>query len=234
VTPALIFAAGFDTPGKSDATGAFHPEARRFQAVHGGRIVHIDNRLGTDARAERVLDEIARNGRQPWRTIAFFCHGTPKSIQLGFSRGKTLDELAKYIARTSERDVHVLLYCCSTASTIRALIGKSVGGDGGFADELRDALCRHGATHCRVIAHTTVGDTTKNPFVRFFDGAGSPVGGAGGTYVVRATSKLWHAWKEACAGRFLGGDFRFMMPFMEIGEIHAALTTGVVQERASA
>jgi hypothetical protein len=234
VTPALIFAAGYDTPGKKDATHAFHPEARRYQQIRGGKLVHVDNRRDTATRAEAVLGEIARNGQHPWRTIAFFCHGTPRSIQLGFDR-RTVGELGKYIARTSERDARVLLYCCSTGSTISALVGKAPGGDGGFADLLRDALCEHGAVHCRVMAHDTVGHTTKNPFVRFFDGNGSPMGGQGGTQVVRPSSKLWTAWREALAGKFLAGsEFRFHMPFMEIGEIHAALTTGVIPEEATA
>jgi hypothetical protein len=144
-------------------------------------------------------------------------------------------ELAKYIARSSERDVRVLLYCCSTASTIRALWGKSVGGDGGFADMLRDALCENGATHCRVMGHVTAGHATRNPYVRFFDGAGSPVGGAGGTDVVRPSSKLWTAWREALNGQFLAGsDFRFVFPTMEIGQIHEALITGAMPVAAEA
>lgn len=228
MTPALIFASGYNTPGKQDATHAFQPEARRFQQVHGGKLVHVDTRRGTDHRAAAVLDEIARNGQRPWRTIAFFCHGTPKSIQLGFDL-RLVGELGKYIARTSERDVRVLLYCCSTASTLRALVGKSTGGDGGFADRLRDALCEGGAVDCRVVAHDTVGHTTKNPFVRFFEGAGSPVGGVGGQMPVAPRTKPWAAWREALSGHYLGTDFRFTMPFMEIGEIHAALVSGARQ-----
>jgi hypothetical protein len=227
--PALIFAAGYDTPGKRDATHAFHPEARRYQQVRGGKLVHVDNRKDVATRAEAVLEEIARNGRQPWKTIAFFCHGTAKSIQLGFDL-RTVGELGRYIAGTSERDVRVLLYCCSTASTLKRILGAPApGGDGGFADELRDALCRHGATRCRVMAHDTVGHTTKNPHVRLFDGQESPIGGQGGEMPVRPGGKLWTAWREALAGKFMAGsDFRFHMPFMEIGEIHAALVSGTL------
>ena len=218
--PALIFAPKFDSPGRKDATHAFQPEARRYQQVRGGKLVHIDNRRDSGTRGEAVIDEIARHADGWWRTIAFFCHGTSRDIQLGFNR-RNVAELARAIARTSERDVRVLLYCCSTASTIHALVGKAVGGDGGFADELRDALCREGATHCRVMGHDTVGHSGRNPYVRFFDGAGSPVGGAGGTQVVRPGSKLWSRWREE-----LFTDFRFHMPHMEIGQIHEALTTG--------
>jgi hypothetical protein len=231
--PVLVFAPEYNSPGKSDATGAFRPEARRFAQLMGGRLVHVDNRKVHGERGEVVLDEIARHSAGPWRTIAFFCHGTPHDIQLGFKRA-TVRELAKYIAKTSERDVRVLLYCCSTASTIRTLLGKAVGGDGGFADLLRDALCEQGATHCRVVAHDTVGHTTKNPYVRFFDGAGSPIGGAGGTQVVRPSSKLWTPWREALNGQFMAGDFRFRFPYLEIGQIHEALMSGVLPEPVTA
>jgi hypothetical protein len=232
MTRTLIFAPEYDTPGKRDASAAFQPEAKRFQRVHGGTLVHVDNRRDHGTRGETVLDSLAR-GPGRWETIAFFCHGTPRDIQLGFGL-RTVDKLGQYIARSSERDVRVLLYCCSTASTIASLIGKSVGGDGGFADELRDALCRHGATHCRVMAHTTVGHATKNPHVRFFDGNGSPVGSQGGIDVVRKGSKLWHAWREALAGQFMAPDFRFVFPYLEIGQIHEALTTGVLPDPVSA
>jgi hypothetical protein len=232
VSPVLIFAPAHNTPGKSDATGAFIPEAKRFASMTGGKLVLVDNRRNHGERGEAVLDALARGPGQ-WTTVAFFCHGLPSEIQLGFRRS-TVRELAKYIARSSERNVRVLLYCCSTASTIRALFGKSVGGDGGFADMLRDGLCENGATHCRVVGHVTAGHTTRNPYVRFFDGAGSPVGGAGGTDVVRPSSKLWTAWREALNGEFLAPDFRFRFPYLEIGQIHEALVSGVVPEQAEA
>lgn len=232
MSPAIIFAPEHDTPGKRDATGAFLPEAKRFAALTGGRLVLVDNHENHGERGEVVLDALAR-GPGRWSTVAFFCHGLPHEIQLGFRRA-TVGKLAQYIARSSERNVKVLLYCCSTASTIRALWGKSVGGDGGFADMLRDALCEHGATHCRVMGHQTSGHATRNPYVRFFDGLGSPVGGAGGIDVVRASSKLWTPWREALNGQFLAPDFRFRFPYMEIGQIHAALVTGVVAEAAEA
>lgn len=228
----LVFTASHDTRGKRDATGAFIPEAKRFRDLHGGRLVFVDNRKGEPERAEQVLAEISRNGAQPWRTVAFFCHGTPRTIQLGFNRA-TVRELARYIARTSERDVRVLLYCCSTASALREVIGgESTGGDGGFADMLRDALCAEGATKCRVMGHVTVGHTSKNPHVRLFEGGGSPIGGQGGAYVVRPGSKLWTPWREALAGEFMGGsDFRLRFWQWDIGEIHEALATGRLQDK---
>jgi hypothetical protein len=225
----LIFAPKYNTGAKSDATGAFQPEARRYMQLRGGgRIVHIDNRGSERERAESVMREIligAGNG-QPWNAIAFFCHGLPRSIQLGFNLSN-VRHLARCIAETSTRDVCVPLYACSTASTLPRLLamGKGPGGDGGWADELRDALCREGATRCRVMGHDRLGHTTRNPYVRFFDGAGSPVGGQGGEYVVRPPTReantLWDMWRTA-----LKTDLRFHFPHMEIAQIHAALTAG--------
>jgi hypothetical protein len=229
VKPAIIFAPAHDSPGKRDATGAFQPEAHSFMTFLGGaKVIHVDNHQDEAARAEKVIGELVRDHPAPWRTVAFFCHGTARSIQLGFDR-RNVDDLARAIAISSERDVRVLLYCCSTASSIGTLVGgKSVGGDDGFADMLRDALCEQGATHCRIVAHETVGHTTRNPYVRFFDGAGSPIGGVGGVQVVRPRSKPWTAWREALLGKYLGGRFRFQFPFLEIGEIHSSLLTGTI------
>jgi hypothetical protein len=222
MTPALLLAPRRDTPGKHDATGAFQPEARRFFGIHGGRQVHVDNGYSAERRAEHVLDELVTSPPAPWQTIAFFCHGTPSSIQLGFDL-RNVQDLARAVAQTSAPDVRVLLYCCSTASTIRRLLRTSVGGDGGFADALRDALCREGATGCRVVGHTTVGHATKNPYVRFFDGKGSSIGGQGGEYVVRPGSALWPRWREA-----LATDFRFHFPYLEVAQIHDVLAADVV------
>jgi hypothetical protein len=226
---ALIFAPKYNTGAKSDATGAFQPEARRYMQIHGGgRIVHIDNRGVPRERAESVLREIALgpgNGR-PWDTIAFFCHGLSRSIQLGFALGN-VKRLAHAIAETSTQNVCVPLYACSTASSLRRLLalGQGPGGDGGFADILRDEICRAGATRCRVVAHSTAGHATRNPYVRFFDGMGSPVGGQGGEYVVRPptpdANTLWAMWREG-----LKTDLRFRFPHMEIGQIHAVLAAG--------
>jgi hypothetical protein len=215
----IAFVSGFDTKGKKDATKAFQPEAKRFiQVQRGGDLVLVDNRLPHKRRGERVLDTLLR-GERKWMSVAFFCHGYSSGIQLGFDLSNVRD-LARAIADTSEPDVRVLLYCCSTASTLGKLFGAAPGnGDGSFGDVLRDELCRFGAKYCRVFAHETVGHATKNPYIRFFDGDGSDVGGQGGIYPVRPGSTLWRRWKEATAY----SEMRFRWPYMTVEAIHRAL-----------
>jgi hypothetical protein len=225
----LILAPRRNTGAKLDATAGFHPSARRFMQLRGGTIVHIDNTYPGDRRAEHVLDELLRmrpgetesSPRLPWKNIAFFCHGTARGLQLGFDL-RNVRDLARAIAQSSEANVRVLLYACDAGSSLPRLLalGKGPGGDGGFADVLRDHLCREGAVDCRVMAHETTGHTTRNPWVRFFDGKGSSVGGTGGEYPVAPRSFLWQRWREA-----LQSDFRFHFPFLAIADIHRVLTS---------
>lgn len=224
--PVIAFAPGFDTKNrltgkqKVDATKVFQPEAKRFLVIHrGGDLVVVNNRQPKIAMAEHVLDSLLR-GEHKWLTIALFCHGWSTGIQLGFDL-KNIRDLARAIADTSEPDVKVLLYCCSTASTPQKLLGAGPGGDGGFADELRDNLCRFGAKYCRVMAHTTPGHSTKNPHLRFFEGGGSDIGGQGGQYVVRPGSTLWRRWKDAMAH----SEMRFRVGHMQVDAIHRVLTS---------
>jgi hypothetical protein len=212
----LILAPKFNSHGKHDATGAFQPEARRFMQLRGGRLAHIDNSVDMAKRYEAVMREVLATPT-PWETIAFFCHGTPSAVQLGIDM-RTMYDFSRAVGQTSKPDVRILLYCCSTASTIRRLIGTSTGGDNGFADMLRDQLCRAGLRQCRVMGHETVGHTTRNPHVRLFEGQGSSVGGQGGEYIVRPGSTLWKPWRLA-----LDTEFRFHFGYLSVAEIHRVL-----------
>lgn len=204
---ALAFAPLHNSNGKKDATGAFQPEASKFcmtipAATH---LILVDNHLPAAKMRAFVLATIAEH--KPDR-LAFFCHGWATGIQFGFGLAH-IKQLAEAIA-TIDRPI-VTLFCCLTGKDDAG----HVGGDGHFADRLRDALCAAGAVECRVDAHTTAGHTTMNPHVRRFDGLGSPIGGCGGQWIVAPGSKLWPKWKAA-----LRGDLRFRFSEMEIGEIH--------------
>lgn len=221
----LVFAPAHNTGRKKDATHAFHPAAARFAEVHGvpSENVHrFDNRLPLAARASQVLDVL--KGRRGLACVAFFCHGTAREIQAGFTTGarwgRHVSQLAAALAAVSNPGLIVPLYACSTASGKRK---TAPGGDGGFADELRDALCVAGLTRCRVDAHTTVGHTTFNPHVRRFEGDESPVGGTGGRYLVEPASMLWGRWR-----RHLRRDdtFRYRFPFLEVRAIVAEIAGG--------
>lgn len=204
----VAFAPQFNTAGRKDATGAFQPEARAFLRVVGdGSLVLIDNRKPEAAMRAQVLAALSPGTL----TVAFFCHGLGKRIQFGFGLAHVA-LLASALA--GDRNRRVVLYACNTGKG-----NEPVGGDGGFADELRDALCRAGCVDCRVDAHTTAGHTTCNPYVRRFEGMGSPVGGVGGYWLVAPGSALWTKWRTALRDT----DLRFRFPFMSVAEIHREL-----------
>lgn len=203
----LAFTGDRNRPGKKDWSGAFAPEARAF----AGALVKS---IPLDAPAPRqralVIDTI-RQGPRP-SVVGFFCHGLTRRIELGFGTS-TVDELAGALAEVGCS--RVALYCCSTGS------GPGPGGDGGFADALRDAMCRAGLAAARVLAHETAGHTTMNPRKRFFDGMGSPVGGVGGYWIVEPGSKLWKPWARRM--RDPRDRLRFQLAEMSVGEIHREL-----------
>jgi hypothetical protein len=226
----LCIAPMHNTKGRKDATGAFIPEAKRFLEFHkqDSSMLHlIDNHLTKKEMMSQVLSLLSDfggiwpNGR-PLEGIFFFCHGYRKGIQFGFTT-KSVDPLAEAIhAACGERPI-VTFYSCDVArdpdrSRFDDLEG--LGGDGGFADEMRDALCRVDSNFCIVDGHTTVGHTTKNPHVRRFNGDGSFKGGIGGYYIVpRQKKNLFKKWRKA-----LRGDLRFEYPFMSADHIVSSLS----------
>lgn len=227
----LCFAPRYNTEGKYDATGAFQPEARGFAKALFARgevsLALFDNAKSMVQRRADVTAVIKRSrdetGARPWTDLAFFCHGWGAGIQAGFRRQDAglLAALA-YDLCGSPITLTVALYCCSTGQDMPETNVSAAGtGDNSFADCLRDALCRRGATHARVMAHSTVAHTTTNPNARFFDGMGSAVGGAGGYAVVSPKSGLWPLWKA----QLKTGTLRFRFPFMSVAEIHAELTS---------
>lgn len=218
-----------DTRGKKDVTYAFAPESEKFlRAVAPNRstVADIDNRKSFAARRHEVLDIMKLCEQDPhyFDGVAFFCHGWKGGIQLGF-RNQDVDELADAIHRLCEHSFPVVpLYCCSTGGDVQTKRSSPGSGDSSFADLLRDALCKRiaeagYAPYPRVMGHTTVAHTTRNPYARFFDGMGSGAGGTGGYWTVKPKSELWGAWRKALRGT----DLRFRFPFMEISEIHEEL-----------
>jgi hypothetical protein len=220
----IAFAPKYNTKGRKDATGAFIPEAKRFLEYHEcdpGGINLIDNSKSTRSMRKQVLDVLRDVPDDTVRGVAFFCHGYRRGIQFGFNT-LVCTELARELFRVGGDAVVVPLYACDTARDTdrqRKDDLASMGGDGGFADTLRDRLCQVGGWLCTVDAHTTAGHTTRNPHVRRFDGLGLPVGGAGGYYLVSRRHKpMWRAWRAA-----LRTPFRFEFSFLHHEDIHAKL-----------
>jgi hypothetical protein len=198
-----------DTPGKRDSSGAFRPGAREFALEHGGTSLPINARGPKAARRKAVIAAIGDGFDVRYSAVAFFCHGWRTGIQFGFDLAH-VSELAAAIARSGATIVP--LYACSTAQ-------GGAGGDGGFADALRDALCVAGVTTCRVDAHDSKGHTFRNPRVRRFEGRGSPTGGMGGEWIVRPEHALFGTWRLALSDSRLWAQF----PFFATAEIHGRL-----------
>ena len=179
--------------------------------------------LALPRRLDRVLLALAKD--TGLRQVAFFCHGWSSAIQL--CPAARVHELARAIrAASADTAPVVTLYACTTGSDTDAKTpergegphGDAPGGDGGFADQLRDALCAEGAVDCIVDAHTVEGHTTRNPYVRRFAGCGVATGGVGGQWLVTPRSALWDRWVHA-----VKGELRWRFPTMMLGEIHAEL-----------
>lgn len=203
----LAFTGDRNRQGRKDWSGAFWPEAKRFTPD----VVQVPLRGERHMPEQRTQIVDAIRAVRP-TVVAFFCHGLTRGIELGFRRPQA-GELAAVLAEVGcDR---VALYCCSTGG------GPGIGGDGGFADCLRDAMCRAGLVDCRVVAHVTAGHATMNPRKRFFEGLGSPVGGIGGMDVVRPRSALWSRWCRRL--RDTDDPLRFQLVEMTVGEIHRAL-----------
>jgi hypothetical protein len=216
----IAFAPKFNTKGRKDATGAFQPEARAFLKFHEQPTEHlflIDNTSSPEAMRQAVISALKEFG-DPLCGVAFFCHGTRRGIQLGFDF-QTAAALASAIY-PDPGHLSVPLYACDTgrdrdANRLDDL--EAIGGDGGFADMLRDALCRDGISGCNVDAHTTAGHTTRNPNVRRFRGA-SAAGGPGGYYIVPQRSRNWKTWRK-----MLLTTFRYEFPFLDDDDIYVRI-----------
>ena len=217
----LAFAPIHNTKGRKDAD-EFKRQAGYFLKHHdlpAGNLILIDNKKNASGMRAQVYDGLRRDNpySQGLVGVCFFCHGFKSGIQFGF-RNAQADDLADAIASFAGQAPRVPLYACDTgrdSDRDRTDDLSAIGGDGGFADRLRDALCEPtiNAIRCVVDAHTTAGHTTRNPHVRRFEG--SVGGGKGGFYIVSRNSKLWSTWRKQ-----LKTTFRFDFPFMSVDAIH--------------
>lgn len=165
--------------GKADYTGAFRPEARIYAAGKGrppgtGHVVAVSLGQGRPARRKAVEAAIAEH--RPTE-LALFCHGTRRSIELGYDTS-TVGRLAAALAEVG--CARVGLYACLTAIDPRR----------GFAARLRDAMVEAGLEGVRVLGHAQAGHTSRNPRDVLFK---EPVG-AEGEEIVPPGSPLWRAW----------------------------------------
>lgn len=200
----LVLTADRDTPGRRDYVGAFRPEADAFVSKHGGTVVRIDQSQNAAGRFRQTLQAIEEH--QP--DVLVYCgHGLRRSLpQLGAGLGN-IASLAGALALGSTAPL-VVLYACSAAD------GVAPGGEGGFCDALRDALCNAEATGCRVLGHSTAGHAVRNPYVREFRSETT----LGGTWLVAPGSPRWARWVKA-----LQGPLRLEYPYLTRAEVEARL-----------
>jgi hypothetical protein len=203
---ALAIHATRNKPPKSDATGAFVPEAVRFQKFYACHREGFDNTLTPPKRRAAVHAILGKH--RELELVAFFCHGLRRSLQTGHDLG-TVNELADAIAAASGPRIVVALYACSTAHELTVTRG-------GFADALRDALTVRGkAGHAD--AHTTAGHATSNPMVQRFD-MGDPASEVVGDWLV-PPGPLWKTWRT----RLKATDLRLRFPMMTSEQVRAEL-----------
>ena len=169
------------------------------------------------------VEKLLKAESQEVSQVAFFCHGWADGLQL-CAKNK-IKNLAQAIRPTTYDNIRVTLYACSTAASPDRPDAASdgVGGDNGFADLLRDALCAEGAVNCHVDAHTCKGHTTKNPYLRRFEGLGVNTGGIGGQWLVTPGSQQWKLWSAALKAEkapWLKSELRWRFPFMSAVGIH--------------
>ena len=216
---ALVFAPLHNTPGKSDATGAFQPEAHRFARLHGDRVsIHLFNpREPMPVRRDHVLQTIERLRPGSLDAIVLFCHGWRDGVQAGF-RLANIPSLVSALAPKAAAELRVILYACDSGRDGDQERDDDrhpgPGGDGGFADQLRDKLLAAGA-NATVYAHTTEGHCTWNPHLRVFP----PDTVGGGHWVIEPQSALWPAWRRAMRET----DLPLRVPFMSPAELDAEL-----------
>jgi hypothetical protein len=215
----LVLAPSHNTEGKKDASGAFQPEAEAFAALHGAPApLLFDNRAPSAQRLRQVLRFLAERERGSVDTLAIFSHGYKSGLQIGVS---TLNcaEFALALAVACTREPIIVLYTCDTArdndNDRKDDTQKGPGGDGGFADKLRDELNQRRGCRATIFAHASQAHTTWNPYVRRFD----PGEMGGGHWVVEPGDDLWPRWVYAMRHTTL----RLRFPFMQGLEIEREL-----------
>lgn len=195
---ALIFVPDLDSPGKKDMSQAFLPSARAFARANYIDIDDALRRFPANAPIDqrRAVCTLAMRASSSLDAVAFFCHGWKAGIQAGFMRQHNL-LLARILGQVAKSPASVLLYACETGRDLDDETADDrepgPGGDGGFADGIRDA-CDALGRRVTVMGHTTAGHCAENPYARFF---APDAGGKGGAWYVEPQSPLWPLWVSA-------------------------------------
>lgn len=214
----LILAPAHNTGDKRDATGAFQPEAKAFRIAHREEtsVKLFDNSKVMATRFAEVMAWIGNCDPGSVDTLVTFCHGFKSGLQIGATVANA-PRFAGALALAFGPRPRIVMYSCDAARDADNDRSDDVepgpGGEGGYADRLRDELVKRGVM-VTIYAHATAGHATWNPWVRRFD----PDDLAGGRWIIRPHSSQWSAWKRA-----LRGPLRFRFPYLTQEEIEREL-----------
>lgn len=249
----------------NDWSGAFKPEANRLVKLYG--LQPSTSRLSIDLdgtysqRRQQFLNRLERwvpsittptiyEGRLEW--LVFLCHGWATGTQFGWAVDN-VSALASFLTSIASPTLKVTLYACSTGdgpsqftpiatptdqSTAAADALNAPGGDGGFADKLRDHLSQSFSAkgiHWTgwVDAHDRRGHCTSNPYVRrFYSTTGptqnTPHNGLGADYLIPTGQPPWDKWNAVLHDRDHDFDpsqtLRLRYPLMTHDQIVTELT----------
>lgn len=201
-----------------DWSGAFALEAKRFCGCHNVRelATRLSVNITTRPAVQRAQVLKRLETLRDLDLVAFFCHGTRRSLQLGWTLTE-VPHLAKALAQAGKPTLAVALYACSTAQADPEQPGTA--GDGGLADVLRDALgqARPDWTGW-VDGHDRAGHTTSNPYVRRMAAGGE----RGGDWLIAPDSPWWPRWQQALDDRN-GSTLRLRFPLLTQAQIEQEL-----------
>lgn len=207
---------------KPDATGAFIPEAINFRKYRESlgdtvEVIGFDNKLPPPKRAPAFLKQL--EGAKPFDAIVYIGHGLRNSLP---SAGITSTYRTKFTQliqskSLSKTKVFVTLFACSAAETTTG----QPGGEGGFADKLRDDLVALGFSEGWIDAHPVPGHATQNSQVRrfFISAEQAP---KGGTWLVTPGSPEFPKWRSKLNSKWRDDPFRFQFPYMSQADVLAA------------
>jgi hypothetical protein len=146
---AFAIAAGQNTGGKNDATGAFLPAAQKFGAAYNCPWRQFDNSGPGVAVRKRFFDTIETNCPGGTNLFAYFGHGIASGLPSANVYGDDIDDLLKVLVPKIVKPFVAVLYACSA------------GMAQGFSGKLRSKL----GPDVWVYGHTSVGHTFTNPDV---------------------------------------------------------------------
>jgi hypothetical protein len=193
---AFAIAAGQNTGGKNDATGAFLPGAQKFGAAYNCPWRQFDNIGAARDVRNRFFDTINTYCPGGTNLFAYFGHGIPGGLPSASLYGDNLDDFVKVLLPKIAKPFVAVLYACSS------------GSPQGFSGKLRSKI----GGDVWVYGHTSVGHTFNNPDVSEEASGNSPT-----FQLLYSGAELRGPWAEALKYT----DLWLRFPFMDLDDIDA-------------